>query len=83
MQKSGKATGSEFGRDWIVEEPRYPLETRHANNLRQDLDMPMEVILNRLPLPRSLAQERAVVNIQPEPAGLGLFADWGAGAMPR
>ena len=56
-----KIMGSLFRRDRIVEKSGSPLEASDMKNLGQDFDMPMEVILDGLPIALSLTGKGAVV----------------------
>jgi hypothetical protein len=56
-----EALSGNFRRHRVVEEPGCPLEPRHADDLRQDLQVPVEVVFDCVPIARSRAQKGSVL----------------------
>src|SRR5262249_4892065 len=54
---ASEVLGGFFWRGWVDEEARAPLETRDARELRDDLEVPVEVIERRSPERRAVQHE--------------------------
>ena len=62
--KRRKASSRNFWRHGIVEKTRRPLESANPHNLGQDLQMPVEVVFDRVPVPCSGSQKWSVLKRQ-------------------
>ena len=56
-----KVASGQFWRNWIVEESGSPLESSNPKHLGQDFYMPVEVLLDCVPVAPSWTQEGPVV----------------------
>lgn len=61
LRKRREALSGNFRRNRVVEEPGCPLEPRHADDLRQDLQVPVEVVFDCVPIARSRPQKGSVL----------------------